>query len=217
MQRTRIKICGIRDDEALAAAVVAGADAVGFNFVRSSPRYIEPAEADRLVQMLPPMVIGVGVFADPGFEEFCAIEEECPFLSFNQLHGSESLKTVKQCGPEVIKAVRFHPETIEAELVQWSGVEEVAAILIDGGGGGEGRPLDWTALAPLLAATELPVFLAGGLTPENVGEAIRLVRPYAVDVASGVESERGVKDPDLIAAFCHAVRAADLACEEEEL
>lgn len=213
MARTRIKICGIRDEDALAAAVSAGADAVGFNFVKSSVRYIEPDEADRLVQMLPPLVVGVGVFADPSYEEFCDIEEQCPFLAFNQLHGSEGLKTVKQCGPDVIKAIRFNPETIADELMQWAKVEEVACILIDGGAGGEGKPVDWNVLAEHLGATELPIFLAGGLTPENVGEAIRIVRPYAVDVASGVEIERGVKDADLIEAFCRAVREADIACE----
>jgi len=216
MARTRIKICGILDEDILAAAVASGADAVGFNFVKSSVRYIDPDEADRLTQMLPPLVVGVGIFADPSYEAFCDIEEQCPFLAFNQLHGSEGLKTVKQCGPDVIKAVRFDPTTIGAELLQWAKVEEVAAVLIDGGAGGEGKTLDWERVAEALVDNQLPVFLAGGLTPDNVGEAIRLVRPYAVDVASGVESERGVKDADLIEAFCRAVRAADVACEDEE-
>jgi len=214
MARTRIKICGIRDDDALAAAVAAGADAVGFNFVKSSVRYIEPGEADRLVQMLPPLVVGVGVYVNPVYEEFCDIEEQCPFLAFSQLHGNEGVKTVKQCGPDVIKAIRFDAATIAAELLEWAKVEEVAAILIDGGNGGEGKTVDWQKLADALSDNELPVFLAGGLTPNNVGEAIRIVRPYAVDVASGVESDPGVKDAELIEAFCKAVREADAAGDE---
>jgi phosphoribosylanthranilate isomerase len=114
----------------------------------------------------------------------------------------------------VIKAVRFDPATIRAELELWGDVEEVDAILIDGSAGGKGVAFDWSALAdavggPGAPKVEKPLFLAGGLTPENVGAAIRAVRPFAVDVSSGVERERGKKDHALISAFCAAVRQAD--------
>lgn len=213
MARTRIKICGIRDQDGLAAAVEAGADAVGFVFVEGSPRAIDPEEADGLVSMLPPWVSAVGVFRDPDVEAFCDIEEACPFLAMNQLHGDEDVRTVKSCGPDVIKAVAFDPGTFGGVLDKWAAVDEVAAILVDGANPGSGERVDWGALAGFVAESPRHIILAGGLTPENVEEAIRVVRPYAVDVSSGVERERGVKDPELIAAFCRAVRRADAALD----
>lgn len=213
MARTRIKICGIRDQESLAAVVEAGADAVGFVFVEGSPRAIDPEEADGLVSMLPPWVSAVGVFRDPDVEAFCDIEEACPFLAMNQLHGDEDVRTVKSCGPDVIKAVAFDPATFGAALDKWAAVDEVAAILVDGANPGSGATVDWGALAGFVAESPRHIILAGGLTPENVEEAIRVVRPYAVDVSSGVERERGEKDPELIAAFCRAVRRADAALD----
>ncbi len=213
MARTRIKICGIRDQDSLAAAVEAGADAVGFVFVEGSPRAIDPGEADGLVSMLPPWVSAVGVFRDPDVEAFCDIEEACPFLAMNQLHGDEDVRTVKSCGPDVIKAVAFDPATFGEALDKWAVVDEVAAILVDGANPGSGATVDWGALAGFVAESPRHIILAGGLTPANVEEAIRVVRPYAVDVSSGVERERGVKDPELIAAFCRAVRRADAALD----
>jgi phosphoribosylanthranilate isomerase len=109
----------------------------------------------------------------------------------------------------VIKAVRFEPATIVEELDRWDAIEEVAAILVDGSAGGHGESFEWSSLTPHLERTSKPIVLAGGLTPANVGDAIRAVRPFAVDVSSGVERERGVKDPELIRQFCEAVRAAD--------
>jgi len=208
MARTRIKICGIRDEEALFAAADEGADAVGFMFVRESPRYIEPEEAFALMSMLPPFVAGVGVFANPDPDEFAEMEEACP-TQFSQLHGQENEKLVKACGPDIIKAVRFDAATIAAELDRWGECEDVAAILVDGSAGGMGEAFDWAPLAPLVETCSKPIILAGGLTPKNVGEAIRLVRPFGVDVSSGVERERGVKDVGLIEAFCREVRKAE--------
>jgi phosphoribosylanthranilate isomerase len=206
--RTRIKICGIKDEDAALAAADAGADAIGFMFVKSSPRYVEPDEAYAIMAGLPPLIATVGVFADPSVDEFSDIEETCPTI-YSQLHGSEELKLVQSCGPDVIKAVRFDEATIAAELAKWDEVEEVCAVLIDGGSGGAGVSFDWSLLRPHLENVRKPVILAGGLTPENVGRAIREVRPWAVDVSSGVEREKGVKDLALIEAFCEAVHAAD--------
>jgi phosphoribosylanthranilate isomerase len=206
--RTRIKICGIRDEDAAVAAADAGADAVGFMFVRSSARFIEPEEAYAIMTGLPPMVASVGVFADATVDEFSDVEEACPTI-YSQLHGDEDVELVRSCGPDVIKAVRFDEATIARELARWDEVEEVCAILIDGGSGGAGVAFDWSLLVPHLEKVSKPLILAGGLTSENVGRAIREVRPYAVDVSSGVEREKGVKDVGLIEAFCEAVRAAD--------
>lgn len=208
MGRTRVKICGIRDLDAAEAAAASGADAIGFVFVRSSPRFVEPADAWRIAGTLPPFVATVGVFVDATVDAYSDVEEVCP-TDFGQLHGDEDEETVRRCGPRIIKAIRFDPNTIERELRRWSAVEEVDAILVDAAAPGSGRAIDWSALAHARASCSKPLVLAGGLTAENVAEAIRVVRPYAVDVSSGVERAVGEKDPALIRAFCRAVRRAD--------
>lgn len=208
MARTRIKICGLRDADTALIAAECGADAIGLVFAPNSPRYVDPERAWEIASFLPPFVATVGLFVNPSPEQVDEVREQCP-VDFVQLHGQESEPVVRDCGPMVIKAVRFDPATIEAELRRWSRFEEIEAILVDGSAGGEGVALDWRALADVQDACDHPIILAGGLTPENVGEAIRIVRPWAVDVSSGVERERGVKDPALIAAFCRAVREAD--------
>lgn len=205
--RTRIKICGIRDVDAALTAIDAGADAIGFVFARSSPRAIPPEEAAEIMAVLPPFVTTVGVFVNASVDAFCDIEETCP-THYAQLHGSEDEQTVKACAP-AIKAIRFDPATIAAELERWDAVDDIDAILVDGSAGGEGTALDWAALAKAAEDIAKPLILAGGLNPQNVGEAIRIVRPFAVDVSSGVEREKGVKDEALIEAFCDAVREAD--------
>ncbi|MDX2130463.1 MAG: phosphoribosylanthranilate isomerase [Planctomycetota bacterium] len=210
MARTRIKICGIRDEDALFAAADSGADAVGFMFVASSPRYIDPDAASELMGLLPPFVAAVGVIADPRPDAFAELEQACP-THLTQLHGNENEKVVRACGPDVIKAIRFDPATIGADLDRWAACDDVGTILVDGSAGGQGEAFDWNLLAPLVEACPKPIIIAGGLTPQNVGEAIRAARPYAVDVSSGVESSRGVKDPVLIEAFCEAVQRADAA------
>lgn len=208
MGRTRIKICGVRDVETALIAAECGADAVGLVFAPSSVRRIEPEAAWEIACSLPPFVAKVGLFVDAGAGRFHELFERCP-CDFAQLHGTESVEEVRECGPRVIKAVQFDAATIEAEFEKWNDVEEVEALLIDGGAGGEGKVLDWAALAHMQDVCVHPIILAGGLTPENVGEAIRAVRPWAVDVSSGVERSRGVKEAGLIEAFCEAVRAAD--------
>lgn len=211
MKRTRIKICGIRTAECALAAANSGADAIGFVFHPASPRYIPPSEAWEIAGQLSPFVSTVGLFVDASLEQFCDIEEQCP-TAMSQLHGGEDVELVRECGPNIIKAVRFDPETIGETLAQWDEVDEVSAILIDGSAGGEGKTLDWEALARHTTSRDAdakPIILAGGLTPSNVGEAIRLVRPWGVDVSSGVEHTKGAKDPAMIDAFCAAVHRAD--------
>ena len=206
--RTRVKICGIRDEASALAAAGGGADAVGFMFVASSPRFVEPERAFEIAGALPPFVATVGVTADLTVDEFAELEQRCP-ATCAQLHGDEAEQVVRRCGPGVIKAVRFDAATIRAELARWAAVEEIDAILVDGSSGGKGEAFDWAALREHVEACAKPVIVAGGLTAENVGEAIRAARPWGVDVSSGVERERGVKDAGLIRAFCDAVRVAD--------
>lgn len=210
MARTRIKICGVRDLETALVACECGADAIGLVFVKSSPRFVEPAAAWSIVDVLPPFVASVGLFVNPTTNQFTTAREACPF-DFAQLHGEENEPTVRACAPWVIKAVRYDPATIELELRKWSMVGDIHAMLVDGSAGGQGKALDWDGLARVSDACAHPLILAGGLTPENVGEAISIVRPYAVDVSSGVESAPGEKDPVLIDEFCRAVREADAA------
>lgn len=208
MSRTRIKICGIQDEDTLFAAADEGADAVGFMFVESSPRYIRPEAAAELLSLLPPFVSAVGVFANPTLDQFADIEETCP-TPFSQLHGQEDGRLVRACGPDVIKAVKFEAGSIGDAIAGWEQVDEVGAILVDGSAGGEGVAFEWEVLAPIIEHCSKPIIIAGGLTAHNVGDAIRACRPFGVDVSSGVEKSRGVKDAELIEAFCAAVREAD--------
>lgn len=221
--RTRIKICGIKDAQAATVAANCGADAIGFMFASFSPRFVEPETAAEIMLALPPFVATVGVFVNPDLDQFCDIEEVCP-TTYTQLHGNESEVDVQRFGP-AIKAIRYQPDTIAADLARWGDNDHVDAILIDGSAGGEGVAFDWRGLRTQLAAAGFgengparegggngggkKIIIAGGLTPENVGEVIRTLRPYGVDISSGVEKSKGEKDPRLIAAFCAAVQRAD--------
>lgn len=186
-----------------AACVDAGADSLGFVFVPTSARYITPEDAWEIVSALPPMVTSVGVFVNASVDTFCDIEEVCP-TNYAQLAGAEPERVVRECGPGVIRTVRYDSGAIGSDLERWNAVEEVDAILIDAP-----PELDWATLIPHLEAINKPIILAGGLTPSNVGDAIRALRPFGVNVSDGVERERGVKDAGLIEAFCAAVRGAD--------
>lgn len=206
--RTRIKICGVRDEVAALAAAECGADAVGFVFAPNSFRRITPDEACDIALTLPPFVAKVGLFVDAGIDMIDSTRSLCP-LDYVQLHGLEDEHATQEVSPFVIKAIRFDPGTIDREIERWNHVAEIDALLIDGGAGGEGKTIDWAALAHSAPACNHPIILAGGLNPANVADAIRAVSPWAVDVSSGVESVPGKKDPRLIAAFCDAVRHAD--------
>jgi phosphoribosylanthranilate isomerase len=210
--RTRIKVCGIKDPASAAVAAEAGADAIGFILVPKLPRTIEPEDAAAIMYGLPPMVNSVGVVRNLSVDEFADLEQRCP-CELMQLHGDEDDKTVAACGPGVIKAFKFEADSIEAELRRWCRLPEVSAILVDGSAGGAGESFEWSRLADAVASLPLPkpIIVAGGLNPDNVGEAIAACKPWAVDVSSGVESEPGVKDHGAIRAFCEAVRAADAA------
>jgi phosphoribosylanthranilate isomerase len=221
--RTRIKVCGIRDIVTAMAAVEAGADMIGLVFVQQSPRYVTPTTARAIVQSLPPGVEPVGLFSDHSAED---IDDAVRIAGLRtvQLHGREGPGLAKQKPLErlsIIKAIAFEPGHVSERLQPWREAKTpLSAILLDAPPdgqvtGGRGEAFDWQALAEHreqgVFAGMPPIFLAGGLNPQNVANAITQAKPYAVDVSSGVESVRGVKDTDKIAAFCQAVRLADAA------
>ena len=195
----RVKICGITRAQDLHAACEAGADALGFVFYAKSPRRVSAAEAAALVRELPPFVQSVGLFvdADPAFVE--AVLETVP-LDLLQFHGDETAADCARYGRPWIKAVRVNQDT---DLLKCAADFDAArGLLLDafvpGVPGGTGERFDW-GLIP--ANLPKPVILSGGLTPDNVAEAVRAVRPWAVDVSSGVEVSKGIKDAHKIARF----------------
>ena len=216
MGRTRTKICGIRNLESALVAVEAGADALGFVFAAGSPRLIDPDEALDIAGYLPPFVARIALMVNPTPSQAADLAAAFPFEVL-QLHGQETPAEVARCraacGTPMIKAIRYDAKTIDRDLALWAEVSDIDALLIDGGAGGEGTVLPWADLAPKVEDYSHPVILAGGLAPGNVTEAIELVQPFAVDVSSGVERARGVKDHDLIWEFCAAVRRADAAAD----
>ena len=205
--KPRIKICGLTRIEDLHAAVDAGADAIGLVFYPPSPRFIDLPQAAELARAVPPLVTIVGLFvnADP-----VVVEETLAALPIHllQFHGDEDERYCRQFDRPYIKAVRVKPGV---DLVQCAAAYPSAqAILLDAfvdGFGGGGKIFDW-ALIP--SALRTPIILSGGLDAGNVAEAISRVRPAAVDVSSGVEVSRGIKDAAKIRAFIAAVRAAGL-------
>lgn len=202
----KVKICGITNYEDAAAAVELGADALGFNFYRRSPRYIEPEAARAIIRRLPPFVAAVGLFVDEGPEEVCRAARAAG-VGVLQLHGDE---TPDYCGRlsgwPLIKALRVGGALDAAGLADY----EVQAFLLDARDGalygGTGKVFDWSLAAAVRGVA--PIILAGGLRPDNVAEAIRTARPYGVDVSSGVESSPGRKDRALVGAFIEEVRNA---------
>ncbi len=221
MTRTRIKICGIRDLPTALTAAAAGADAIGLVFVGQSPRVIDIDSAAKLVRALPAMVEPVGLFVDEPVDHIREIVSAVGLRTV-QLHGDEKPDDLAALSNlRVIKAIGFDPATAEDQADRWlSARVQPAAILWDTPAlnsealpGGSGLTFNWQALARFLDDNRFdhlpPAILAGGLNWENVGEAVAVVHPYAVDVSSGVESSRGVKDAAQIARFCRAVRRAD--------
>ncbi len=202
----RVKICGITRLEEALAAVEAGADALGFMFYPASPRQIEPAAAAAICRALPPWVHRVGVFVDVPEAHIRELVQRCG-LSALQLHGRESPAFCRRFEWPVIKAFRVRgPESL-AELTDYDTAAWLLDSYVPGQLGGTGAGFNWD-LAARAVRLGRPVILAGGLTPANVAAAVRQVRPYGVDVSSGVERAPRVKDPELMRAFVAAVRAA---------
>ena len=207
MADVKVKICGITNWADAKRAVDAGADFLGFNFYAKSPRYIAPAKARRIVRRLPKSVSAVGVFVNEN-EEKMVDTARAVGLTALQLHGDESPAEVARLRRilPVIKAIRAGKSFRPAQLAKF---RRASAILLDGFDrrlrGGTGRTVDWRLARR--ANRYGRIFLAGGLTPENISEAIRAAAPFAVDVCSGVEAEPGKKDPKRLRAFMSAVGA----------
>lgn len=202
MRSVRVKICGITRPADAVAAEAAGADAIGLMFVAESPRVIGTALAREISDALGPLLTRVGVFRDAPIEQVLESAAELR-LGAVQLHGSEPVEYVERVSLDVpvIRAVSFRGQT-RAQLESEPG----DALLVDGLRPGSGKAFDWAAAAGMSGMPRL--ILAGGLTPDNVGEGVRMLRPYGVDVSSGVEQEPGVKDQRLMAAFVARAREA---------
>lgn len=206
-RRTRAKICGITRVEDGLAAASAGADAIGLVFYAKSPRAVTAEQAAAICAALPPFISAVGLFVNADAADVDAVLDRVP-LDLLQFHGEESADYCRGFFRPYIKAVRM-AEGVDLNAVA---IEHTAArgLLVDsyqkGVPGGTGHTFDWTAIP---AGLSKPVILAGGLNPQNISEAVRQVRPYAVDVSSGVELEKGIKDADKIIALMRGVKTAD--------
>lgn len=205
---TRVKICGItRVEDGLACAQL-GADAIGLVFYAPSPRHVSVAQARAIMAALPPFITTVGLFVDAGPAEVSAVLGQLP-LDLLQFHGGESPDYCQSFNRPYLKAVRVKPGL---DLVQYAAqYAQAKGLLLDahveGVAGGTGQAFDWNLIP---ARLPLPVVLSGGLHPANVTEAIKRVHPAAVDVSSGVEAAKGIKDAAKIAAFMQGVRNASL-------
>ena len=201
----KIKICGITNLDDALAAVDLGADALGFNFYKKSPRCIEPQKAAEIVAQLPPFVVPIGIFVN---EKEDTIRDSVSLAGLQgiQLHGDETPEFCQRFGSRVIKAFQVKNKASLERMSHY----RVSGYLLDsykeGMRGGTGTTFDWHLA--VVAKTFGRVILAGGLTPDNVIEAIKLVQPYGVDVCGGIEREKGVKDHGLMRKFINDVRGA---------
>ena len=201
---TKIKICGIKTVNDTLAAMDAGADMLGFNFYPKSPRYIDPGQCRDIMAVMRKyaQLTYVGVFVNASLAEIRATMETCA-LTLAQLHGDEPPELLDALYGRAFKAFRGVPLLLNGYVR-----EDPPAFLVDasvqGAYGGTGARADWSGASRL--AKQYPLLLAGGLTPENAAEAVQRVKPWGVDVASGVETSPGVKDPVKMKAFVGAVR-----------
>ncbi len=208
VQRTRIKLCGITRQVDADAASSVGIDALGFNFFEESPRFVAPSAASDIITRLSPFVTTVGLFVNAGAEFVRDTLRICR-LDLLQFHGDETEGYCRQFNVPYLKALRHRDEA--QTLADAAGFPSASGILLDaykpGLYGGTGQSFDWGQVPNF----DQPLILAGGLTAENVGQAIASAQPYSVDVSGGVESAPGIKDERKIAAFVSAVKQADQA------
>ena len=225
MHRTRIKICGLTRPEDVRAAVAEGADALGFVFYPKSPRYVTPAQAGALMAAVPPFISTVALFVNATVADVQAVAAVAPFAQL-QFHGDETAHECAGAAGAVnrpfMRVFRVKPDTSAADLLEYEHQYRSASRLFSGllldtyvdAYGGAGKAFDWSLIPKELAPRAV---LSGGLSVHNATEAVLRVRPYAVDISSGVEQEKGIKDARKIAAFIGAVRAADTTIESENL
>lgn len=207
---TRIKICGITNRDDALAACEAGADAIGFVLAPEASkrnRYVDPETVRKIVLEIPAYVVTVAVVVNEPLER---LRQYLTFLDRIQLHGDESPEFCIAAGPRAYKALRPATDAAADSFAQWPGSTLLLDALVAGEHGGSGQRCDWDA-AITAKQTGKMIILAGGLTPENVGEAIERVRPWAVDVSGGVEDTPGKKSHDKIRSFVYNVRKASLA------
>jgi len=205
VHRTRIKICGLTREEDVRAAVSAGADAIGFVFYPPSPRFVSFERAAELARLIPPFVTTVGLFVNAGRDYVENALEAVP-LQVLQFHGDETEADCFGYGLPYIKAGRMRPGL---DLLKYAAsFPSAQGLLLDAfveGYGGGGETFDWSLIP---SGLPLPLILSGGLHAENVAEAVRCVQPWAVDVSSGVEAAKGIKDADRITEFVAGVQNA---------
>jgi phosphoribosylanthranilate isomerase len=215
--RTRIKICGLTRLEDLDGAIAAGADAVGFVFYTQSPRYIQPEAAAQMIAKIPPFVTTVGLFVNANIEEVQSVVAQTS-IAMLQFHGDETMEDCAAIAAAVnrpfMRAIRVKPDTSPADLLKYDSDYRAASRLFTGllldtyvdSYGGSGKVFDWSLIPENIAPR---VVLSGGLSAQNATDAIARVRPYAVDISSGVEHDKGIKDIAKIRAFIAAVHLAD--------
>jgi phosphoribosylanthranilate isomerase len=214
--RTRIKICGLTREQDVQAAIAAGADALGFVFYPKSPRYVTPQQAAGLIAKAPPFVTTVGLFVNIEPAQLQEIVAQAP-VSLLQFHGDESVEQCTALAQVVnrpfIRAMRIGSATTAADLLEYAQAYRsshlFAGLLLDTlveAYGGSGKVFDWSLIPKELAPQ---VVLSGGLSVHNATDAVKRVRPFAVDISSGVEQDKGIKDAAKIRAFIAAVRQAD--------
>ena len=207
--RTRIKICGLTRETDLEAAVQAGADAIGFVFYPPSPRHVGVERAAQLAARLPPFVTPVGLFVNAAVDDIAAACAAIPNLLL-QFHGDETPAQCELAARPYLRAARMAPGFDLLNFAsQYAGLMHARAVLLDAhveAYGGAGKVFDWSLVPP---SVPCPVVLSGGLNAANVTDGVLRLRPWAVDVSSGVEAAKGVKDAVLMRQFCDAVREAD--------
>lgn len=215
--RTRVKLCGLTTPHDVKAAALAGADAIGLVFYPPSPRHVSAQQAATLLADLPPFITSVGLFVNASLGEVEQVLRQAP-LSMLQFHGDE---TSEQCAAVAetvarpfLRAFRISPETTAQDLLESQRLYSKCSPLFAGllfdtwsdAYGGTGKVFNWSLIPEEIAHQAV---LSGGLNVQNVTDAVRSLRPYAVDVSSGIEASKGVKDAALMQAFVHAVRAGD--------
>ena len=223
MARTRIKICGLTRVEDVQAVVAAGADAIGFVFYPKSPRYVTPEQAAELMRAVPPFITCTGLFVNATPEQVAATCKVAP-ISLIQLHGDETVEQsaaiAAAAGRQFMRVFRVKPDTLPSDLLEYEQLCRAASplftsLLLDtyvDAYGGAGKGFDWSLIPKDLAPR---VVLSGGLSVHNATDAVVGVRPYAVDISSGVEASKGIKDARKIADFVAAVRTGDTMNESE--
>jgi phosphoribosylanthranilate isomerase len=207
LHRTRIKICGLTREADVDAAVEAGADAIGFVLYPKSPRAVSAQRAGELARRLPPFVTPVLLFVNAAAQEIETAAQAVPH-GLLQFHGDETPVQCRAPARPYLRAVRMGPDVDLLDCA--SSFSDAQALLLDAhveGYGGGGKVFDWSLVLPDVACR---LVLSGGLNPANVTDGMLRVRPWAVDVSSGVEAAKGVKDATLMRRFCQAVRAADV-------